>query len=215
LEPYGIPPRPFRGQLRLLARWFRFLDADEFERFLDGAGVPRRAALLTFDDCYTDLLDAGLPILEELHLPALAFVVSRRLGGTNEWDAPLGAPEMQLVDAEGLRTLAAAGVAIGSHSRTHPLLSRLQPDELADEVEGSLTDLEEAGFRRPAFFAYPHGDYDAVVRKVVAGAGLRGAFTVNLGLARPEGDRYAIPRIEVLRGNWWRFLSKIARAGRV
>jgi glycosyltransferase involved in cell wall biosynthesis len=215
LEPYGIPPRPFRGQLRLLARWFRFLDADEFERFLDGAGVPRRAALLTFDDCYTDLLDAGLPILEELHLPALAFVVSRRVGGTNEWDASLGAPEMQLVDTEGLRTLAAAGVAIGSHSRTHPLLSRLPPDELADEVEGSLTDLEEAGFRRPAFLAYPYGDHDAAVKKAVAGAGLRGAFTVTLGLARPGGDRYAIPRIEVLRGNWGRFLHQVARAGRV
>jgi hypothetical protein len=95
------------------------------------------------------------------------------------------------------------------------LLSRLPPDELADEVEGSVTDLEEAGFPRPAFLAYPYGDHDAAVQKAVAGAGLRGAFAVNLGLARPGGDRYAIPRIEVLRGSWGRFLHQVASAGHV
>ena len=75
-----------------------------------------------------------------------------------------------------------------------------------------MADLEEAGVQRPALFAYPHGDQDAAVRKVVAEAGLRGAFTVDLGLARPGGDRYAIPRIEVLRGSWWHFLRRVAAA---
>ena len=113
LEPFGVPPRRFRRQLRLLARFFNFIDAREFAQFLRGSGVPRRAVLLTFDDCYGDLLDAGLPALREAHAPALAFAVTGLLGGTNDWDAHHGGAPLRLLSADGLRELERAGVAIG------------------------------------------------------------------------------------------------------
>ena len=214
-EPWGIPPRRFRRQLGLLARRLRFVDAAEFGRFLGGAGVPRRAALLTFDDCYRDLVDVGLPMLRELGVPALAFAVSRRVGGTNDWDEGIGAPQLPLADAAGLRGLAQARVTIGSHTRTHPKLSRLGVDELAAEIEGSLGDFEPLGLARPAFLAYPYGAYNLQVMHAAAAAGLQGAFTTELGLGRPGGDAYAIPRIEIRRGDGWvRFLWKVATAGR-
>jgi GT2 family glycosyltransferase len=156
-EPWGIPPHRFRRQLGLLTRRLRFVDAAEFGRYLDGAGVPRRAALLTFDDCYRDLVDVGLPMLRELGVPALAFAVSRRVGGTSDWDAGIGAPKLALADASGLRELARARVAIGSHTRSHRKLSHLSADELSDEIAGSLTDFEPLGLPRPTFLAYPYG----------------------------------------------------------
>jgi hypothetical protein len=63
LEPYGVPPDMFRRQLdALLQAGFRFVSADEFLRFLHGrGGLPRRALLLTFDDCYEELLDVCRP----------------------------------------------------------------------------------------------------------------------------------------------------------
>ena len=90
LEPYGVPPDDFRDQLDLLQRYgFHFISADEFLRFVDGsAGLPRRALLLTFDDCFEDLTRVVLPMLQERAIPALAFAVSARLGRTNEWDKP-------------------------------------------------------------------------------------------------------------------------------
>lgn len=214
-EPWGIPPRRFRRQLRLLTRRLRFVDAAEFGRYLDGAGVPRRAALLTFDDCYRDLVDVGLPMLRELGVPALAFAVSRRVGGTSDWDAGIGAPELPLADAVGLRELAQARVAIGSHTRTHRKLSTVSADELSDEIAGSLTDFEPLGLPRPAFLAYPYGAYSSEVTEAAAAAGLRGAFTTEPGLAQPGHDAHAVPRIEIRREDGWLgFAWKVLRAGR-
>lgn len=212
LEPYGIPPESFRRQLKILSRHFRFLWPDEFGRFLDGAGVPRRALLLTFDDCYTDLLQQGLPMLRESRLPALAFAVSGLVGRTNEWDAHLGAPPLPLLDAEGLRALAAQGVAIGSHSRTHRMLNRVPPDELDAELRGSADDLEQLGLERPAYLAYPHGERSPAVELAAAEAGFAAAFTVRGGILGPQPNRYALERIEILRRDTGvRFLWKVWR----
>ena len=52
----------------------------------------QRPVLLTFDDGYEDLMTDVLPILEERRIPAVVFPVSRRIGGTNQWDEVLGAP---------------------------------------------------------------------------------------------------------------------------
>src|SRR5207248_1456677 len=195
-------------------RRLRFVDAAEFGRYLGGAGVPRRAALLTFDDCYRDLVEVGLPMLRELGVPALAFAVSRRVGGTSDWDAGIGAPELPLADAAGLRELAEARVAIGSHTRTHRKLSRLSADELSDEIAGSLTDFEPLGLPHPTFLAYPYGAYSSRVTEAAAAAGLRAAFTTEPGLAHPGHDAYAVPRIEIRREDGWlRFAWKVVTAG--
>jgi GT2 family glycosyltransferase/peptidoglycan/xylan/chitin deacetylase (PgdA/CDA1 family) len=211
VESYGIPPDTFRRQLKLLNRYFRFISADEFARYLRGSGVPRRALLLTFDDCYDDLANAAVPLLREFDAPALAFAVTGKLGGTNDWDAPLGAQELRLLDADELRVVAGGGVAIGSHTRTHQMLNRLSTEELVTELEGSLDDLDELGLGRPLFLAYPHGEHNAEVRRAAEKAGFVGAFTVEPGQADPRCDPYAIPRIEVMLDDGpWRILAKLS-----
>lgn len=212
VEAYGVPPKQFRRQLDLLRRWgFQFIDAEEFLRFLQGrAGLPRRAVLLTFDDCYRDLLDAALPILEEKHIPAVAFAVTGRLGQTNDWDTAAGAPPLRLLDAEGLRQLARKRIAVGAHSRSHRMLNRITEEQLKEEIEGSLEDLEALGFERPAMLAYPYGEYDENVQKATRAAGLRAALTVEPGLVKPGVNPYRIPRIEIFRRDTgWRFLWKV------
>src|SRR5438874_775307 len=127
-------------------------------------------------------------MLRELCVPAIAFAVSRRVGGTNDWDAVIGAPQLPLADAAGLRELLDARVTIGSHTRTPPKLSRMGADELSAEIEGSLSDFEPLGLARPTFLAYPYGAYNAQVMEGAAAAGLRGAFTTERGLAQPGED---------------------------
>jgi peptidoglycan/xylan/chitin deacetylase (PgdA/CDA1 family)/glycosyltransferase involved in cell wall biosynthesis len=214
LAPYGVPPARFRRQLAVLRLLFRPLTADEFLRFLGGGGVPRRALLVTFDDCYADLLTAALPLLRASGTPALAFAVTARVGKTNDWDEPIGAPQVPLLAAAGLRAAAAGGIAVGSHSRTHRPLDRLPAAELADELRGSLTDLESLLPAPAALLAYPHGAYNTSVRSAAAEAGYVGAFTVAAGLVEPGGDRYALPRLEIFASDTgWRFLRKVILAG--
>ena len=80
-----------------------------------------------------------------------------------------------------LRELAAEGVTLAAHSRSHPLLNRLAPERLHDEIAGSMSDLQEhTGAGAPAF-AYPGGGVSAEAERVVAEAGATVAFTTEVG----------------------------------
>lgn len=199
LAPYGVPEPTFRRQIAFLSRRFRFIDTDEFTRYLSGGGVPRRALLLTFDDCYQDLLDAGLPVLREVYAPALAFVVTSLVGKTSEWTAGNGGVARPLLDRRALQALERDEVAIGAHTRTHPNLNTIPPDEAAEEISGSIADVEAFGLRRPSLLAYPYGAHNRAVMNAAKEAGLAGAFTTLPGIATPGRDPYRIPRIEILR----------------
>jgi peptidoglycan/xylan/chitin deacetylase (PgdA/CDA1 family) len=215
VEAYGMPPSQFRRQIDLLRRTgFRFVTADEFLKFLQTGDCGRRwPVLLTFDDGYAELADTVLPILSKRQIPAVAFVVSGLVGGSNEWDQKIGAPRLPLLDVDGLRRLSSQKVEIGAHSRTHKALSQLPDEQLIDEVAGSVTDLHANGFDRPRLFAYPEGVHDARVRQATRNARLSAAFTVDTGHVSQGHDPFEIPRIEIMRGDvGWRFLWKVINA---
>lgn len=215
LKPYGIPGEEFRQQLTILRQaGYKFVSGEEALNFLDGrAYLPRHAVLLTFDDCYVSVLENALPILQEAQIPAVSFAVSGQLGGFNRWDERLG-KRLPLLDAEGLKTLERHRVEIGAHSRTHPQLPRIKIDDLPNEIDRSVEELNQAGLQRPRLFAYPYGEHNEGVRAAVASAGLTAAFTVEPGFVRRGENRFALPRIEILRGDLGRKLRwKVAVGG--
>lgn len=80
-----------------------------------------------------------------------------------------------------LRSLAADGVALAPHSRTHPRLDRLPLAALAEEIEGSFADLHAAVGSIAPVFAYPDGASSPAVVSAVQRAGLELAFTTRRG----------------------------------
>jgi peptidoglycan/xylan/chitin deacetylase (PgdA/CDA1 family) len=70
-----------------------------------------------------------------------------------------------------------AGFTIGSHTRTHPILTRLGPSEVLDEASGSRRKLERRLGAHVEHFAYPDGQFDPDVVGAVAEAGYRFAYT--------------------------------------
>lgn len=90
-------------------------------------------------------------------------------------------PPCDVLGWDELRRLAAEGVVLGAHTRTHPLLTRVPLDEAHREAAGSLEDLRrEIGEVMPVF-AYPAGAYNADVVGALAEAGFRLAFTTVKG----------------------------------
>jgi len=208
LARYCVAPEQFRAQLAFLARRFHLISGTELLRLLDGTGgVPRRALLVTFDDCYRDLLTTVAPLLSERELPALAFAVTG-LPVTNDWDASLGGEPLQLLDADELRAVVEHGVEVGAHSRTHAMLTRLTDVELRRELATPFGD--------PflPLLAYPYGVHDERAQEAAAEAGYRGAFTIDAGLLEPDVvERFALPRIEITsRDRGARFRWKVWRA---
>lgn len=199
LGEYAVPPGALAEQLDDLARrGWEFVDLDTLLRALDGReSLPAKAALVTFDDAYADLLEAGLPVLEERGVPAVVFAVAGSVGGVNEWRREGGA-ELPLLDAEGLREVARRGIEVGSHCMTHRQLPKVPAEEFETELRGSAEALEELGLPRPRALAYPHGEWSHEVAAAAFAAGYGVAFSVDPGRAERANNRFALPRIEVL-----------------
>lgn len=75
---YGVTPAQFEAQLMALAKEGTFVSgADVRDHLSNGAALPERALLVTFDDGLKEQYDVALPILDRLGIPALFFVNPR------------------------------------------------------------------------------------------------------------------------------------------
>src|SRR5262245_33089754 len=81
-----------------------------------------------------------------------------------------------------LRALAREGVALCPHTRNHPLLDRIRPDEIRAEIAGSLADLRREIGDAPPVLAYPDGRYGRAALRVAREVGIEVAFTTYRGV---------------------------------
>jgi glycosyltransferase involved in cell wall biosynthesis/peptidoglycan/xylan/chitin deacetylase (PgdA/CDA1 family) len=211
LAPYGVAPEEFARQLdSLAARGFTFITPNQLVEFLRaGAPLPRRPVLLTFDDGYADLIDLARDVLNPKEIGGIAFIVTGRTA--NDWDQDYGAGAIDLLTSEQRAQLAALGVEIGSHSRTHRELRGLDDAELEGEIAGSYRDISSDGTQGGRFFAYPFGAVDDRSKEAVAGAGFAGAFGLRQRRLNRSSDRFDLPRVIILaEDRGWKFRAKTA-----
>ena len=114
-------------------------------------------------------------------------------------DSTLAARFLTL-DAAGLQQLAAAGMTIGAHSLSHPVLART-PDDLAwQEISESRGSLEKALGQTVWAFGYPFGNAATVAQRdirLAEQAGFRCAFMNVDGGLGARINRFAVPRVHV------------------
>lgn len=114
--------------------------------------------------------------------------------------APDDAPA-SVLDWDELRRLAAEGVTLAPHTRTHPLLDRVDLERAEAEISGSFDDLErETGAVTPParVLAYPSGSHGPSAVEAARRAGMTLAMTTHRGgndLRR--ADRLRLRRINV------------------
>jgi peptidoglycan/xylan/chitin deacetylase (PgdA/CDA1 family) len=109
----------------------------------------------------------------------------RAMAWVDEFCGRLGAEPArgEVLGWDALRRLAARGIAICSHTRTHPRLDRIPESEIRAEVRGSLADLaREIGEVLPVF-AYPDGAVTPAAVRILAQEGIELAFTTGRGVS--------------------------------
>ena len=187
-----VSPARFAEQMAWLAR--HGLRGVGIAELVDAMRVGRQRGLvgLTFDDGYINVLDTALPVLRQHGFGASAYIISDRLGGTNEWDE---GPVWQLMTGDQVRELAAAGIEIGSHAATHMRLAGATPAQLTAEISESRTSLGAMLGTEIRGFAFPYGSMDAASRQAVRDAGYEYACAVEASTA--EIGLMALPRLYV------------------
>ncbi len=121
-----------------------------------------------------------------------------RLAGVARVEAALdaaapanGADGPLMLGWDQVRAMHRGGFAIGSHTVTHPILSRQTTERVQDEVTRSKRAIEEAIGEPVTLFAYPNGrpeDYNQETIDLVRRAGYRVAVTTTFGANEPGDD---------------------------
>lgn len=124
-------------------------------------------------------------------------------------------PNDLMMRTEQVQALRRAGMQIGAHTMTHPILARLSDDEMRHEIAGSKQALESMLDEPVTLFAYPNGkpgeDYDARGVDIVRTLGFHSAVSTAWGAARRGDDLFQIPRFTPWDRSRLRFGARMAR----
>jgi peptidoglycan/xylan/chitin deacetylase (PgdA/CDA1 family) len=158
-SPWTMSNREFSEQIRWLQGRFELVTMEEAQRRLIEKRNPRPAVHITFDDGYDANCDEAIPLLIAKKIPCTYFVSSQCV--LERIPFPHDVAERCTVRPNTLaqiQAMAAAGVEIGAHTRTHADIGRLHnPREIRDEMVGSGLELEQALGRPVRYFAFPYG----------------------------------------------------------
>lgn len=193
----------FLYQLRWLIRLgVRFIPMNHFQAWLQGEKpIPKRAAVLTFDDALVSISENVVEHLKHQAIPMTIFVIAGLIGRESNFSKRTSGPMRRHLDFEQLNTLVQTGlVEIGAHGYNHRDLTLLKGDELWQEL-GSAKDLLEKSLNvEVPYFAYPWGKTTQAAAQKVKEAGYKLAFTTRKQkIISPNIDAFFLPRV-----NWGR-----------
>ncbi len=120
-----------------------------------------------------------------------------------------------MLEPEHVRVIRGAGMEIGAHSITHPILTRIGDEEARREISDSGRRLAEI-LREPVhLFAYPNGkpgrDYGPEHVAMVRDAGYKYALSTRSGVATASVDPYQVPRVAPWGTRPRRFTMRLLR----
>ena len=200
----GTPPATSVSPAQFLAQ-LAFLDDNGFAvrplleilgTLRAGGTLPHRTVALTFDDGYRSLLETAAPALEQRGWPYTIFITSSYIDDSYS----------NYLTWRELLELTNGGATIGNHTLSHPHLVRRQVGESAaahqERVRQEITtaqqrlaaELPAASLIRAV--AYPYGEYDDTVARVVDALGFYG-IGQHSGAIGVRSDWLAVPRYAI------------------
>lgn len=191
-----VSPGAFARQMLLLKLLgYRGLSMRDLEPYLTGEKQGRVVGI-TFDDGYQNNLHHALPVLRKHGFTATCYAVSSKIGGTNSWDQGLVAEKPLMTEAD-WRVWLAAGMDIGSHTRTHADLNQASADQAREEIAGSKRELENTLGCEVRHFCYPYGRFSAEHSQMAREAGYVTATTTRRGRMHAGDDPMTLRRVLV------------------
>jgi peptidoglycan/xylan/chitin deacetylase (PgdA/CDA1 family) len=154
---------------------------------------------ITFDDGYLNNLQHALPVLYAHGFSSTCYVVSQRLGQTNDWDEEVGIAPAPLMNVGHLNQWIAGGQEIGAHTRQHAHLPAMTGAESFEELATCKAELEALVHVPVQHFCYPYGEFEPSHVDMAKRAGYLTATTTARARCHAGDDFWHLPRVPVLR----------------
>ena len=209
-----VSPERFERQMRQLCARHQVVSLAEGLLALQAGPLRSPLVAVTFDDGYLDNLTEAAPILVRHGVPATIFVTTRfcdQAASHPRYGRP--AKRLHLNWHEVTSLAAAPGIAIGSHTLSHPYLPTLDEEQARREIEDSRREIEAHIGRPVLHFCYPSGDLSTRELNLVRQAGYAAAVSVAPGRNHADADRFQLRRTEITdRDDDFDFALKLAGA---
>ncbi|WP_153556332.1 polysaccharide deacetylase family protein [Roseimaritima sediminicola] len=190
---------PFERHVRYMRSHFDMIDLSELQRRVNQLDSRRPAVAITFDDGYADNCRFALPLLMRLGVPCTYFVTVDSLlsGRPFPHDVQAGQP-LDPHTPDEIRALAAGGIEIGLHTRSHlDLAGVTDPAILRHEIIDAADALADIVGRRIRYFAFPFGMPPQITAQAVDAvrqAGMDGFCSAFGAYNLPGRDAFHIRR---------------------
>ncbi len=165
-----------------------------------GDRINPRAVLLTFDDAYKNNLTHALPVLDEFAVPAVIFVPTAFVGGTNEWDGGTDA----IMTGDELKSLVNRGINLAFHSHQHLNYKNAPAQEVSNDLQANIRVADEISLPMTPALAYPYGgrpknpEQRRALYETLERLGIRAAFRIGNRLnPLPLRNVYDLNRIDI------------------
>jgi peptidoglycan/xylan/chitin deacetylase (PgdA/CDA1 family) len=192
----------FEGQMaRLYRHGYRSMTLAEFTSQPIKKG--ERIVIITFDDGYADNYTLAFPTLKRYGFVATIFLVSDYVNSDRvfAWDVPKITTQRDstlygLLTYKQVHEMAAYGIEFGSHTCTHPELTKLSVKQYSEEIVRSRQDLQARLGCQVVSFCYPRGKLNTDVIRMVEQAGYRCAVVTATWAGIPL-CRYTLRRVGI------------------
>ena len=166
---FWVTPQQLSGDIKYLRdRQYHFVTLAQFAAYEEnGLPLPQRSVLLTFDDGVQSVYQYALPITRKFEVPAVAFIIGRRLGlpgymtpgqVKDLWQSGLWAIEAHTYDMHSYRP----GQLGFAADLVNPLPGQTAAQlalEIQQDVEAEANTFKAIGLPQPTAFAFPFGIY--------------------------------------------------------
>jgi peptidoglycan/xylan/chitin deacetylase (PgdA/CDA1 family) len=189
----AVSPELFARQMAYVAKkHYPVISLNDFFVY-QAKNIPfsSRHIILTFDDGFKDNYLYALPILKKYNFKATIFLSTDFIGSAARYSPKLDSWTMEKEKAEDsfclflswneIKDMARQGIDFGSHTCSHPYLTRIPSLEAEQEIKKSKKIIENNLGQKIKFFSYPFGEFNKKIEGMVKRAGFSGACTAYPG----------------------------------
>lgn len=214
LKSLYLSPKRFKNHIKVLKLFgYSFLDSEDFLiTKKEGFDKNKKSIIITFDDAYLDIFENALPFLIENNIKAIVFVPTGLIGKYNAWDSHVLNVKKPIADINLIREFSNLGIEFGSHTISHPYLTKISKNEAFKEIKDSKKMLEDIIGKEVLSFCYPYGDLNEFIVDAVKSAGYKLAFTTKSGHIKPSDDLFLLKRLHIRHNtNFFRLIIKLSK----